>query len=219
MLFALVAVFAVVGATLLWRGLARHLRRTEAAFLNAEERIHDLAVNDALTGVANRKTLRDHLTSVLDNAHDGVHKFAVLMIDLDHFKPVNERHGHVAGDMVLKEAAQRMLQSLREGQLLARYGGDQFVAVVDYDGNEDVVRRLGLRIIDRVSTPISFGDVSIQIGASVGVALWPAHGMIDEELLRKADVAVFHAKEEGRGVCKVFDASMDTRGRRAQGVA
>jgi diguanylate cyclase (GGDEF)-like protein len=209
-LFALIAAVALIGATVLWRSLARHLRRSEAAFLNAEERIRDLAANDALTGMANRRTLRDHLTVALDASRTGSEKLAVLMIDLDHFKPLNDRYGHVAGDMVLKEASQRVLQSLREGQLLARYGADQFVAVVDYDGTEEVVRRLASRIIERVSTPISFGDLSLQVGASVGVSLSPLHGTLEEELLRKADVAVQRAKEDGRGVCRIFDASMDT---------
>ncbi len=209
LMFVLVAAAAIAGAVLLWRGLARHLRRSEAAFLSAEERIRDLAVNDALTGVANRRALREYLSDALDAAQPVMGKLAVLMIDLDHFKTINDRHGHVAGDLVLKEVAQRMLQLLREGQLLSRYDADEFVAVIDYDGSEDVVRRLASRIIERVSMPISFGDLSLQVGASVGVALSPAHGTLDEELLRKADIAVRRAKEEGRGVCRIFDASMD----------
>src|SRR5262245_38840602 len=90
--FALGARGAIVGAVLLWRGLARHLRRSEAAFLNAEERIRDLSMNDALTGVANRRALRDYLSAALDAAQPVSGKLAVIMIDLDHFMTVNERY-------------------------------------------------------------------------------------------------------------------------------
>jgi diguanylate cyclase (GGDEF)-like protein len=209
LLFALAALVAVTGAVFLWRELSRHLRRSEAAFLSAEERIRDLATNDALTGVANRRALSEYLSKALDAAQPVTGKLAVLMIDLDHFKAINDKHGHVAGDLVLKEVAQRMLQSLREGQLLARYDADEFVAVVDYEGGEDVVRRLASRIIERVSLPVTFGDLSLQVGASIGVALSPVHGMLDDDLLRKAEIAVRSAKTEGRGVCRMFDASMD----------
>ena len=121
--------------------LKASLARSEAAFLEAESTIRDLALNDVLTGISNRRALRESLRSTLAGAARAGSKVALLMIDLDHFKPVNDRHGHVIGDLVLKEVAQRLSQVLREGELRARYGGDEFVAVVEYRSDDRIALR------------------------------------------------------------------------------
>jgi diguanylate cyclase (GGDEF)-like protein len=205
----LVVLAAGLGATLLWRQLKTSLARSEAAFLEAESTIRDLALNDVLTGIPNRRALRETLRKTLADADRTGSKIALLMIDLDRFKPVNDRHGHVIGDLVLIEVAQRLSQLLREGELRARFGGDEFVAVVDYRDDDDIAARIGRRLIESLSAPMTFDGVTVQIGASVGIAIYPTDATHDDELLRKADVALYRAKQDGRGRVRPYDPSMD----------
>ncbi len=205
----LVLLASGVGATLLWRQLNVSLARSEAAFLEAERTIRDLALNDVLTGISNRRALCDTLKAALVGAGRAGSRVALLMIDLDRFKPVNDRHGHVIGDLVLKEVAQRLSHVLRAGELRARYGGDEFVAVVEYRNGDQIGVRIGRRLIECLSAPMTFDGITVQIGASVGIAVYPTDAIDDDELLRKADVALYRAKRDGRGTVRRYDPDMD----------
>jgi diguanylate cyclase (GGDEF)-like protein len=136
------------------------------------------------------------------------HELAVLMVDLDRFKPVNDRHGHMVGDMVLKEVAGRLSRCLRASDVRARYGGDEFVVVID-ETEAGNARHAAERIVERLSLPIGFGELAVTIGASIGIARYPSDALTDDELLRKADSALYRAKNNGRGGVCLYDAKLD----------
>jgi len=194
---------------LLWRRLTNGLGRSRGSLLDAEERIQRLAASDLLTGLDNRAALHDAMQTVLSRARRQQHELAVLMVDLDRFKPVNDRHGHMVGDMVLKEVARRLSRCLRQGDLRARYGGDEFVVVIDEHDGPGTARSAAERIIERLALPIQFGDLVVNIGASIGIARFPHDAESDDELLRKADSALYRAKQGGRGGVCLYDAKLD----------
>ncbi len=205
-----VALLLALGAGFsLWRRLSNGLDSSRGSLQNAEERIQRLASSDLLTGLDNRAGLHDAMHERMERALRHKEQLAVLMVDLDRFKPVNDRNGHMVGDLVLKEVARRLALCLRQGDLRARYGGDEFVVVVDEQDGPDTARAAAQRIIERLSEPMPFGDLSVTVGASVGIARYPADAQSSDELLRKADSALYRAKQGGRGgVCR-YDSKLD----------
>jgi diguanylate cyclase (GGDEF)-like protein len=145
-----------------------------------------------LTGLANRKALFDLLEA-------GQTHGALLFCDLDRFKPVNDRYGHAAGDRVLRQIAQRMRAAVREGDLVARAGGDEFV-VVARDATPEQVAALAQRIRSAVAEPTQVGDDEVIVGVTIGVA--HADGALDESTLAGADEALMAAKANGRGTVR-----------------
>ncbi len=208
--FCVVLMISVVGAFALWRILNGTLARSEEALFEAEKQIQSLAMNDLLTGLANRASLRESLNAALARADRGQTKLAVLMIDLDRFKPVNDRHGHMIGDLVLKTVARRMARVLRRGEIRARYGGDEFVAVVEFVRDTEIPRTVSRRLIAELSEPMAFEGLTVQIGASIGFAVYPNDALSDEDLIRKADIALYRAKQKSRSTVCVYDSTMDT---------
>lgn len=206
----LVLLVSAGGALLMWRVFNASLRKSEGAMLEAERKIQTLAMNDLLTGLANRHSLRQTLHTAIDRAKQHQTKLAILMIDLDRFKPINDRHGHLIGDLVLKEVADRIAAALRQEGLRARYGGDEFVAVIEYPSDDEIPRTIGRRLIDELSEPMAFDSLTVQIGASIGIAVYPIDGKTEEELIRKADIALYRAKGDGRGSLRFYDSTMDT---------
>ena len=204
----MVALIVALGLAL-WRWLSNGLNRSRGSLLNAEERIQRLAASDLLTGLDNRTALHDAMQTVMSRARRHKEELAVLMVDLDRFKPVNDRHGHMVGDMVLKEVAKRLARCLRTSDLRARYGGDEFVVVVEERDGPGTARTAAERIVERLSLPMQFGDLTVAIGASVGIARYPKDAQTDDELLRKADSALYRAKQEGRGGVCLYDANLD----------
>lgn len=198
-----------LAAFVLWRRLTRSLSETESIHKDAEEKIKRLAMNDVLTGLANRLSFHDGLKAAIARADAGSTKLAVLMIDLDRFKPINDRYGHLVGDIVLKEVAERIRSVGRRGEIQARFGGDEFVALVEYSGNDGIPAKVGERLVERLSEPIRCQGLSLDVGASVGFAVYPNDGTEDETLIAKADIALYRAKRDGRGLVRRFDASMD----------
>ncbi|MBL8308230.1 MAG: EAL domain-containing protein [Rubrivivax sp.] len=195
----------------LWRRLSSNLTNSRGSLMDAEERIQRLAASDLLTGLDNRAALHDAMQQLMARARRTEHSLAVLMVDLDRFKPVNDRHGHMVGDMVLKEVARRLTRCVRQGDLLARYGGDEFVVVVDETGGVGQAVSTAETIIDRMAQPIQFGDLVVSVGASVGMARFPADAFTDDELLRKADSALYRAKQAGRGGVCLYESRLDER--------
>ncbi len=193
----------------LWRRLADRLGRSRTFFLDAEDRMQRLASSDMLTGLANRAALHDAMATAMARAARDGHRLAVLMIDLDRFKPVNDRHGHMVGDLVLKEVAHRLRHCLRRGELQARYGGDEFVVVIEESGDPGSVQRAANRIVKSVGQPMTIGKLSIGIGASVGIARYPDDARSEDELLRKADSALYRAKARSRGGVCFYEVKLD----------
>ena len=186
----------------------RDLRERRAA--EARERF--LATHDALTGLPNRRRLQDEAAHALARAARGGSGAALLMIDLDRFKPVNDVHGHWAGDRLLQEVAGRLRAATREADTVARLGGDEFAVVADLgaDGPEDATR-LARRIVAALEAPFDLGGATVQVGCSVGIALAPQDAGDPEGLMRLADLALYRAKAEGRGCFRFFEAGMDAK--------
>ncbi len=181
---------------------------TEAAHKLAES----MARHDPLTGLPNRRVFAEILDKTVAHAARGSVGHAVLIVDLDRFKPVNDIHGHAAGDDVLREVATRLGRLARKGEIVARLGGDEFGFILDCVSPEDPTTAASVladRIVASVEIPIGVGAQSVKVGASIGIAICPTDGTDPETLLRAADMAMYRAKEEGRGSYRFFDQSME----------
>jgi diguanylate cyclase (GGDEF)-like protein/PAS domain S-box-containing protein len=175
-----------------------------------EQQLERIAHYDALTGLPNRVLLTDRLQQAMIQARRRRQTLAVVFIDLDKFKEVNDNYGHEAGDMVLITFAERMKQSLRAGDTIARLGGDEFVAVLP--DLPDIKTSLVLidRLILLAAQPINIGSHSVEVSASVGVTYYPQAEEVDGDLLmRQADMAMYQAKLAGRNCYSVFDVEHD----------
>jgi diguanylate cyclase (GGDEF)-like protein len=162
----------------------------------AQALIQHLAHHDQLTGLANRALLMDRLHMALAQVKRG-RRMALHYIDLDKFKPINDRHGHAAGDQVLKRAAAAMQRSVRETDTVARIGGDEFVIIqTDIETTADA-GKVARRVLDAVSEPHFAEGADLSVGASIGIAQAPWDGDATDELLRKADLALYRSKEAG----------------------
>ncbi len=199
----------ILGGLILWRRMTASLAKSEGDYSAAEEKIKNLAMLDVLTGLSNRLALREALHRAIQRAAEEGTKLAVLMIDLDRFKPINDRHGHLIGDLVLKEVAARMAKVVRNGEMRGRYGGDEFIAVVEFEEDDETPRRVGRRLVDALSAPMTFDGLTVDIGASIGYAIYPSDATADEELMRKADTALYAVKEAGRGDVKGYSVDME----------
>lgn len=169
-----------------------------------EERIRRLAHFDSLTGLPNRILFSDHLKRAIARMSRGGGQLALLYLDLDRFKPVNDQHGHATGDRVLAEAARRMMSCMRTGDTVSRRGGDEFVALLEAGDAKNAAAMVSRKLIQEVSRPYEIDGLRIVIGASIGVAIYPDDGGSADALLASADTALYAAKEEGRGDFRFF---------------
>jgi diguanylate cyclase (GGDEF)-like protein/PAS domain S-box-containing protein len=161
------------------------------------ERYRHLANHDMLTGLPNRRLLADRVELALALARRTGTRVALMLLDLDDFKVVNDTQGHSVGDQVLVTVAQRLRNAVRESDTVARLGGDEFVILLQDAGEPRDIERVGAKIIDGVREPIQFGSGRYRLGASIGVAVFPEHGEDGERLLQCADIAMYEAKREG----------------------
>lgn len=163
-----------------------------------EERFRRLAHIDSLTGVPNRVLFHDRLQRSIARAHRYRYKLAILYIDLDHFKQVNDNWGHAAGDEVLRVAAARMVRSLRASDTVSRRGGDEFVLIIEQNDDPEELASICQKLLNEISRSIPLGVSTIQVDASIGVAIYPDDAEQPEDLLAAADMALYEAKSEGR---------------------
>ncbi len=164
----------------------------------AEERIWHQANFDALTGLPNRRLFQDRLRQALAHSMRGGYRGALLFIDLDRFKYVNDSFGHPSGDELLQRAARRLSQAVRDSDTVARLGGDEFTVVLPNVADVDEVERVTRQILTRLSSPFRLVEQEVFVSGSIGIALFPDDGESVEELLRKADAAMYRSKERGR---------------------
>lgn len=175
----------------------------------AEARIAYMAHHDALTDLANRVMFQDRLRHDLERSRLVNKNLAVLCIDLDLFKNVNDSFGHPMGDKLLRLVAERLTTNMRGNNLVARLGGDEFAMILAADALPNDVSDQAAEMIDILSVPYDIDGLEIVIGASIGIAISPGDGESSEELLRNADMALYRAKSEGGGVHRFFEKEMD----------
>jgi diguanylate cyclase (GGDEF)-like protein len=169
-----------------------------------DDHVHYLAHYDQLTGLPNRTLLQDRLRQALLRAQRYKHKVAVFMLDIDHFKRINDSLGHAGGDTVLRTMGQRLLGVVRETDTVARMGGDEFVVVMpDFTSLADV-KRCGAQIVETGADPVRIGEQEITITVSVGLCIYPDCGLGIDELLKNADAAMYVIKDRGRNGFHLF---------------
>ena len=168
-----------------------------------------MARHDGLTDLPNRTLFYERLEDRLSDLRTDSGSCAVLCLDLDHFKAVNDSLGHLAGDALLRAVAHRIRVALRAEDTVARLGGDEFAVLLKKVSDLRRVEALAERLIEAVRAPVSFGEQQMQVGLSIGIALAPAHGVDGETLFKRADLALYRAKAEGRNVHRVFEPAMD----------
>jgi diguanylate cyclase (GGDEF)-like protein/PAS domain S-box-containing protein len=169
------------------------------------------ALHDELTGLANRSLAVDRITQALARRERAGGELAVLFVDLDRFKIVNDSLGHDAGDRLLQAVAGRLVSAVRPADTVARVAGDEFVVVCDALPEPAEATRIAQRILDVFGTPVDLVDDRVRAGVSIGIALAGAASDTAEDLLRDADAAMYRAKEHGRGQAEIFDDGMRTR--------
>ncbi len=174
----------------------------------AEAEITRLALFDSLTGLANRQRMRLALDQTLAPAQGSRTTMGLFLLDLDRFKAVNDTLGHQVGDDLLKQVAERLQKTVADNGLVGRLGGDEFQVVLPKEGNRDALDRIAKSIIAALSQPYFIKGSSISIGCSVGIAIAPEHGVDSETLIRNADLALYAAKADGRGVSRFFRDEM-----------
>lgn len=187
-----------------YRGVGRDITSRR----QAEDHIRHLATRDALTGLPNRMLLSDRFSQMIAQAKRQGAQLAVLFIDLDGFKQVNDSLGHAAGDELLKEAARRLETAVRAGDTVARVSGDEFVIILGNLEQSDSAALVAQKIVEVLREPVQLAGKPVSVTASVGISLYPADGHNAEALLGAADAAMYRAKQSGRNAYQFFTASI-----------
>ncbi len=176
-----------------------------------EEQIEYQAYHDALTGLPNRRLFRDRLTVALAHARRMKHPLAVMFLDLDRFKVVNDTLGHSTGDELLKAVGMRLQTSLREEDSIARMGGDEFTILLADLKTPDDAAKIAQKVLDTVAQPLRIDDTELFVTTSIGIALFPSDGDSAEALLANSDRAMYRAKDAGRNSYQLFTPAMNSR--------
>ncbi|GLS32099.1 putative bifunctional diguanylate cyclase/phosphodiesterase [Neomesorhizobium albiziae] len=185
------------------------LKREVVRRAKAEREARILAYQDPLTGLPNRRQFEEALRMAAASPPKSGAVHAVLLLDLNGFKQVNDNYGHAAGDAVLVVAAQRLMRAVREGDLVGRLGGDEFIVLAQHLIGPEAVTNVALRIIQGLAEPVVTAGGQHDIGAGIGIALLPNDAQTAEDLIRKADVALYRAKAERRSAFRFFEEEMD----------
>lgn len=193
--------------------LAERFNLMSAGIVEREHRITHLAFHDTLTGLPNRTLFREQLDAALARAPKRGAKVVVLCLDLDGFKGVNDTLGHPVGDALLRQVGD-ILRDIAFDGMVSRLGGDEFAIILDDCDDADRPRLLGQQIVDRMREPMQTSGHQIATGASIGIAIGPADGVDADTLLKNADLALYRAKQDGRGVFRFFEMSLDAAARK-----
>lgn len=202
-----VAVRDEAGAIIGHRGTVRDVTDRK----QAEERISHLATRDPLTGLPNRLLLQDRLDQGLVNARRSRQSLALMFIDLDRFKNINDSLGHDVGDLLLKEVAERMQGCLRKGDTLSRLGGDEFVVTIEGLQHAEDAGQVARKILAALGRPMEIAGHTLTTSCSVGISIFPADADDAATLMKNADTAMYHAKEKGRRNYQFFSREMNIR--------
>jgi len=185
------------GRMLTYFNITNH-KNTQAQLTKALDEVHELANRDALTGLPNLRLLQERYFSTVSISKRKGWKAAVMFIDLDEFKAVNDIYGHEVGDMVLKMVAQRLLNIVRKADTVARIGGDEFLIIQTEACDNLSAAHVAEKILLQMTEPFEFGGIKIKIGASIGIAMYPAHGDDLQTLIKEADKAMYTTKGSGK---------------------
>ena len=200
-LLSISAVGSVEGGDARYVGVFADISRLKAS----EAQLEHLAHHDALTGLPNRLLMMHNLGRAIDKARRSERMVALLMLDLDRFKDVNDTFGHLAGDELLQQVAQRLIGRLRGADMLTRLGGDEFTVLLEDLSRSGDAARVARDIVELVGEPFHLtGGIDVRIGASIGISLYPDHADTAELLLQQADMALYRAKDDGRGRFKFY---------------
>lgn len=177
----------------------------------SEEQTRHLAEHDFLTDLPNRVLLLDRLSLALAAARRKLHMLAVLYLDLDHFKHINDSMGHHVGDLLLKEVARRLVRCVRGVDTVSRHGGDEFVILLAEVGGADQAAHVAASVLQAVTQVYQLGEYELHVSASIGVAVFPGDGDTIDSLIHNADIAMYHAKSRGRDNFQFFNADMNAQ--------
>ncbi|MCO8168760.1 EAL domain-containing protein [Pseudomonas sp. 21LCFQ02] len=212
----LVTTLAVLSIALLTSVLDARLEARTAILANslsrANQELTHLALHDNLTGLPNRVLLTDRIDQAMRAAQKNHSSFALMFMDLDGFKPVNDAFGHYIGDQLLRDVAQRLRANLHRQDTLARIGGDEFVLLMELDDVGEAVA-VASRLVEVISQPFDVNAHTLHVSVSIGICLYPGNGADQHELLMNADAAMYHAKANGKNGYSFFEASMNTDAR------
>ncbi|GLO32735.1 bifunctional diguanylate cyclase/phosphodiesterase [Pseudomonas putida] len=212
----LITTLAVLAVALLTSVLDARLEARTAELARsltlANQELTQLALHDTLTDLPNRTLLADRIEQAIAKVAEQGGCFALMFIDLDGFKPVNDAFGHHIGDLLLKAVAARLRGHLHSQDTLARIGGDEFVLLVELREPNDAMD-VAVKQVNLVSRPFRVAEHDLQLTASLGIVLYPGNGLDQHELLRNADAAMYHAKSAGKNGYSFFDASMNSNAR------
>ncbi|MCB1467265.1 MAG: EAL domain-containing protein [Rhizobiaceae bacterium] len=205
--YGTIAVIVLV-ALFIFRPMANMVLRKTYELTDARNSMAFIANHDGLTGLYNRAFLTGHFDTLLKGAQRRRERVAIIQIDLDKFKQINDTLGHAAGDYVLVATAQRMLGSCRASDVCVRLGGDEFVMLLNAAGTTEDINALAKRILSRINEPINYQGVTIMPGASAGIAVYPVDGDVAADLLVHADLALYAAKKTGGGTASFFSEQL-----------
>jgi diguanylate cyclase (GGDEF)-like protein len=201
---------AVAGFALLAAMVLGHMRRTAATIASGESRLRHLALHDPLCGLPNRIFFGERLEAVIADVRKGSPPAAVLYIDLDHFKDVNDTLGHPIGDELIREVTQRLTHTVRDNGLVARIGGDEFAVITAGGSDHPTLLNIANRLIAAICAPYTISNQTIVIGASIGIAVTNEKITAAADIMRHADMALYRAKNEGRNRACIYDTAMDS---------
>ncbi|KWS28593.1 EAL domain-containing protein [Pseudomonas syringae pv. syringae] len=214
--FVLVASLSILGIALFSCILDSHLETRTAVLADsltqANLELTHLALHDNLTGLPNRALLTERIDQAMKRVTETGGCFALMFMDLDGFKPVNDAFGHHTGDLLLRQVALRLRNSLHRRDTLARVGGDEFVLLVELQHPEDALG-VARRQVSEVGNPFIIGEHQLQISLSIGICVYPGNGSTQHELLINADAAMYHTKAAGKNGYSFFDVSMNSNAR------
>ncbi len=205
--YAIMAIIVMV-VLFIFMPITGAIHRRTSELVDARNSMAYIAVHDGLTGLYNRAFLRDHFDRLIKTAGRRRERMAVLQLDLDRFKQINDTLGHSAGDLVLVKTAERMKEACRASDLCVRLGGDEFVMVLNAAGSSEDIHAVASRILKNINEPIDFEGATILPGASAGIAVYPVDADNGNDLIVHADLALYSAKKAGGGTCSFFSEEL-----------